>query len=399
LTEAVLAHRTGILWHQRAGVWIGIGVGPGTFTVGGALAANLPLKSLLILIPLGTLVLGGVTILQAAVSRRRRERSNERAVDTFGNNLGSIFFNLVIALGAIGFIGFYVGLAGFAAATLLNLPGPVGALLIAVGLYLVNSAGLDRWNSLVWLTAVSTIIVTVFTFYSVGTAWAPDQVSRLDIGPAIWAIVSIVNYGLFFALRSGDFSWDLDNDAEVVKAGLTLCFPLMIFLFIGALVYRAAGDYNIADILAQSNSPWLGNLFLIISVIAPVMSGFHSGGLAIPTFLPLGKRGSALLIAAIAFVFGAVRFDRALLLFLDLLGAFIAPALVVMLLMVWLRNRPSRAVALAAWLLGSVAALLSKWQGEVSPVLVGVGVSILVLLVSIGWTRVTPRTIQIEGQE
>jgi hypothetical protein len=35
-----------------------------------------------------------------------------------------------------------------------------------------------------------------------------------------------------------------------------------------------------------------------------------------------------------------------LLLFLDLLAAFIAPALVVMLLSVWLKNRPSRAAVL-----------------------------------------------------
>ncbi len=374
-------------------------MGPGTFTVGGALAANLPLESLLILIPLGTFMLGGITIVQAAVSRRRRERSNERAVSTFGNNLGSIFFNLVVALGAVGFVSFYVGLAGFAAATLLNVPDWVGALLVAVGLFTVNSAGLDRWNSLVWLTAISTILVTIFTFYSVGTAWAPDRVSRLDIGPALWAIISIVNYGLFFALRSGDFSWDLDSDAEVVKAGLSLCLPLTIFLLIGALVYRAAGNYNIADVLSQSHTPWLGNLFLIISVIAPVMSGFHSGGLAIPTFLPLGKRGSAILIAATGFVFGAFRFDRELLLFLDVLGAFIAPALVVMLLMAWLKNHPARAAALAAWLIGSVAALFSKWQGELSPVLVGAGVSIAVLGVFVGWARLVARHIQSELQE
>jgi purine-cytosine permease-like protein len=173
----------------------------------------------------------------------------------------------------------------------------------------------------------------------------------------------------------------------------------MIFLFIGALVYRAAGDYNIADILSQSHSPWMGNLFLIISVIAPVMSGFHSGGLAIPTFLPLGRRGSAVLIAAVGFVFGAFRFDRELLLFLDLLGAFIAPALVVMLLMAWLKDHPSRASALAGWLLGSAAALLAKWQGELSPVLVGTAVSIAVLAVPIARAHAAPRPVRPEGQE
>jgi hypothetical protein len=88
-----------------------------------------------------------------------------------------------------------------------------------------------------------------------------------------------------------------------------------------------------------------------------------------------------------------------LLLFLDLLGAFIAPALVVMLLSVWLKNRPSCAAVLSAWLLGSAAALLSKWQGDLSPVLVGAGVSILMLCIFVGWSRLTVRQVEPEGQE
>ncbi len=386
-------NRTGIRWHQRAGVWIGIGVGPGIFTVGGTLAAKLPLFSLVFLIPLGTLVLGAVTIMQAMVSRRRRERSNERALSTFGNSWGAVFFNLIIALGAMGFVSFYVGLAGFATTTLLKVPEPFGALLIALGLFIVHSAGLDRWNSLVWLTAISTIIVTLFAFYSVGTAWAPDPTNPLEIGTGLWAISSVVNYGLFFALRSGDFSSDLDTDAEVVKAGLSLCLPLMIFLFIGGLVYRAAGDYNIADILSKSHSSWLGNLFLIISVVAPVMSGFHSGSLALAAFLPFGKRSSALLIASVGFGLGALRFDRELLLFLDMLGVFIAPALVVMLVNAWLPRYASSTVALLAWWLGSVVAFFFKWYGGLIPIFAGASTSLAILGISIGgmswWNKKT----------
>jgi hypothetical protein len=70
-----------------------------------------------------------------------------------------------------------------------------------------------------------------------------------------------------------------------------------------------------------------------------------------------------------------------------------------MLLMAWLKNHPSRAAALAAWLLGSVAALFSKWQGELSPVLVGAGVSIAVLGFAAGWARLVARPIQAERQE
>lgn len=335
--------------------------------------------------------MAALTVAQAMVSRRRREPSSQRAVSAFGQNLGASFLNVIVALGALGFVSFYVGLAGYAAATLLNVPGWVGALLIAGGLYTVNAVGLDRWNSLVWLTAISTSGVAIFAFYSVGTRWAPDATSSLDVGGFLWAIGSILAYGMFFALRSGDFSWDLDRDEDVVKAGLTLFVPLVIFLFIGALVYRAAGDYNIADVLARKQSIWLSNVLLIISVIAPVMSGFHSGGLAIPTFSPVSKRGSAILIATLAFVFGTLRFDRELLLFLDLLGAFIAPALAVMLMVALFKNSTTPTAALAAWALGSAAALLSKWQGQLSPVLVGGAVSALMLCLFVGWARVSVR--------
>ncbi len=335
--------------------------------------------------------MAALTVAQAMVSRRRREPSSQRAVSAFGQNLGANLLNVIVALGALGFVSFYVGLAGYAAATLLNVPGWLGALLVAGGLYVVNAAGLDRWNSLAWLTAISTSGVAIFAFYSVGTAWAADTTSSLGADGFLWAIGSILAYGMFFALRSGDFSWDLDRDEDVVKAGLTLFIPLVIFLFIGALVYRAAGDYNIADVLARKQSIWLSNVLLIISVIAPVVSGFHSGELAIPTFSPMGKRGSAILIATLAFVFGTLRFDHELLLFLDLLGAFIAPALAVMLLVALWKNATSPAAALGAWALGSAAALLSKWQGALSPVLVGGGVSVLVLSLFVASARVAIR--------
>ncbi len=159
-------------------------------------------------------------------------------------------------------------------------------------------------------------------------------------------------------------------------------------------MYRAAGDYNIADVLSRNQSAWLGNVFLIISVIAPTMSAFHSGNLAIPTFSPLGKRASAVLIAALGFVLGAARFDRQLLLFLELLAAFIAPALVVMLLMALLRPSLSRNAAMVAWLAGSLAALLSKFHGDLSPVLVGAAVSLVVLGLAIARANVVARPIQ-----
>jgi purine-cytosine permease-like protein len=359
----------------------------------------LPLNSLFLIIPIGALVLAGLTMAQAFVCRRRREPSTVRAVNSFGPNWGSTLLNVIVALGTLGWFSFYAGLAGFAMATLVDLPGWLGALIISVGLYLVNILGLDRWNALVWVTALSTVGVAAYAMYSVGTTWAPDRTASIGAGEFLWAIGSVVAYGLLFAVRVGDFAWDLERDDDVLKAGLSLYIPLVIFLSIGALTYRAVGDWNIADVLARSESTALGNIFLIISVIAPAMSGFHSGSLAIPTFTPLGKRGSTILIAVLGFALGAVRFDRQLLLFLDLLGSFLAPALVVMLLMAVLKNSPGRAAALVAWMAGSAAALAAKWQGEISPVLVGIAVCLVAFGGCILVARLSSRAVPTESRD
>lgn len=381
-----------IPWYRRAGVWIGIATGPGTFTVGGALSAHLPLAWLLLIIPLGALALAGLTVAQGVESRRRRENSTGRSLSAFGTNWGATLLNLIVVLGTLGWFSFYCGLAGSSVANLFNLPPWVGSLVIALGLLILHEIGLDRWNFLVWLTAISTLGVAVFAFVNAGSGWAPDQPATFGVGEFLWGLGSVIAYGLLFALRVGDFSWDLDGDADVVKSGVALLLPLVLFLGIGALTYRAVGDWNMADVLARSKSAALGNIFLILSIIAPALSSPHSGGLAVSSFTPLSRRAGAVLICALGFVLGAARFDRQLLLFLDLLGAFIAPALVVMLLMAGLKNSPGNRVALLAWLAGSAAALLAKSQPQLSSALVGMAVSLAVVGLSLVLTR--PRSIQ-----
>ncbi|MCL4393902.1 MAG: hypothetical protein M1482_03685 [Chloroflexi bacterium] len=392
-------NRTGrsVRWYQRAGVWFGIATGPGTLTVGGAMASQLPLASLLLIVPLGTLLVVALTGAQAVVSRRRGEPSSERAAAVFGPNLGSGLLNIVVALGALGWMSFYVGLAGFGVANLFHVQGWVGALILAVGLFLLGAIGLDRWNALVWLTAISTLGVALFALASVGTHWAPDTVTTFGSNEILAGVGSVVAWGLLFAVRVGDFAWDLDEDADVVKAELAQFFPSLVFFAIGALVYRAAGDWNIADVLARSESAALGNIFLVLAVIAPVLSGLHSGSLAISGMFRINGRVGMAVLAALAFVLGALRFDRELLLFLDLFAALFAPALVVMLLTAVLKSF-NRSWALIAWLAGSAAALVAKFQSSVSPYAVGAAVSIVVLGLAVGWARITAPPAEPEGQ-
>jgi cytosine permease len=340
----------GVPWHKRVGLWIGLGTGPGALMLGGGLAASLSLPSLLLAIPLGTLALTGLAIALGVVSRRCREPLGPRAVGTFGANPGGRLLSLAVALGMVGWIGFYASMVGYCWTNYLGLPLWIGALAVAVGLFALSLLGIDRWNLLVVVTTLSTLAVAMLAL-------------NASPGPP------------------------LEADSSVWKDSAGLLIPLLIFLGIGVYAYGTLGEWNLAEILARSRSPLVGNAFLLLSVVGNAMGAFHSGSLAIQSLIPVGRRWAAALIALIGFALGVTRFDRQLLLFLDLLGAVIPSALVVMLLAVVFARKPSMGSALLAWLVGAGAAVLLKVQGYQYHMLVGIAISIALVAASMLLSR------------
>lgn len=371
----------GVSWYKRAGIWVGIGINPGSLTLGGGLASHLSLSALLFLMPLGALALTALAVSQGIVSRRRREPFAQRAASTFRSGFGSGLLNVIMALGVVGWGSFHVGIAGFSLAHLLNLPGWAGALVVASTILVLNEMGLNRWNFLVWITTLSALGAAIVALIAVGAK--PSLNTSSDLGLSLpellWVTGSVIAYGILFAVRCSDFTWDLDADADVVKAGLSLLIPLLISLGIGAALYQATGDWNLADILAQTHLAVLGHLFLILSIASPSLSGLHSGILAVQSVTPLSKRQSAGFICAVNFMLGAIRFDHQLLFFLDFLGAVLPPAMVVLLTAALLPQKVPKSAALTAWLAGAVVALLFKLQGQLIHLAVGALVSLAVL--------------------
>ncbi len=175
------------------------------------------------------------------------------------------------------------------------------------------------------------------------------------------------------------FTWDFARRGDVVKVNLFYFVPLLFSLGVGALLYRATGNWNIADVLAQSHSAALGHLFLIVAVIAPLASGWYSGAFALSHLTPLRPNQSTLLICLLGFLLAATRFDQQLLPFLTYLSAGLGPALVLMLLIPRLKAPPPTGYALGAWLAGAVAAVILRAQGQPLDLLVGMGVSLAML--------------------
>jgi len=366
-------------WYHRAGIWIGIATSPGALIVGGGLAARLPLTALFLAIPIGASILTALTVTQGIISRRRRETLPRRAIFTFGTGFGANLLNLVMVFSTIGWVSFYLGIAGFSLATLLSLSAWIGVLLLVSSALVLNELGLNRWNILVWLTTISALGAALVALSVVEPKPILPISEEVGLSPFLWGIGSVVSYSLVFAVRSSDFTWDLDSDLDVIKDGLAYLLPVLIMFGIGVTLYRTTGESNLADILAQTPSAGLGHIFLVLAVISPILTNFHSGTLALEGLVPLSKRQGALLIGAICFILGATRFDHHLLPFLDLLGAVLIPALVVMLLTAIPARHPSKTTALVVWLAGSAAALIFKIQGNLVHLVVGAVVSIVVL--------------------
>lgn len=363
---------TGIPWYRRAGIWIGIGTGPGVIVVGGGLAASLSLPALLLAIPIGALALAALAVGQSVMSRRLRLPLAGRAVHAFGPGFGAGFLNLMVALSMMGWFSFYVGISGFSLSDLLQLPGWVGPLLIAGTLWVLSQLGLNRWNFVVWVTTLSALLAA-------GARPSPAAGGGFTAPQLLWGIGTVVSYGIVFAMRSSDFTWDLATDSDVVKSGLAFLIPFLILLGVGVLLFQATGEWNLADILARKPSAALGHLFLILAVISPALSGLHSAVLALESISPLSRQHGLILMSLVGFLLGATRFDHHLLWFLDWRGAVLPPALVVMLAVAVLPQKPPATAALAGWLAGAAVAIVLKAEGQLAHIIAGAVVSLVVL--------------------
>lgn len=370
-----------VSWQRRAGVWLGISINPAAVSVGGGLAIHLPLRDLLWLIPLGAAVLTVVCTAQGVAGRRRGQRLNQMASATFGTPWGAGLLNLLMGIGMMGWGGFHGGVSGASAAQLLHIPGWAGALLVATTVFILAELGVNRWSAVSWLTTSAALGLTIFALSAVDLTIPQEVAPVINWQDWLWGMGTIIAYATLFALRNSDFTWDMASDADVWKVSSTLFFPLIFSMGIGALLYHATGHWNIADILSTTRSATLGHIFLLFAVTAPLLSGLYSGALALSSVTRLHLRYATAMICTTTFVLASLRFDQRLLPFLGINGAALGPALGVMLFVHLLPRKPPTQIAFFAWVAGAMTAILCQIQGQASAILLGAGVSLLLMSV------------------
>jgi cytosine permease len=374
----VTRHRIAVPWYLRLGAWVGIGTGPGALMAGGGIAQVTDSPWRLPSVLLGVLALTSLAVLSANLGRRRGKAAVGLAEQAFGGRWGERLVAACVVAGVSGWAGLYIGLSAGALHLRWDVNPLATALLLGVGFWMLYRTGFRRWNLMVVLTGAAALAVAVLVSSSVVADPAPREAATFP-GPegALFGAGIVVAYAAVFALRAPDFTWDAQRGADVVRAGLVMAATLLMFLAIGVGIYAEAGSWDLSDLVNRTTAPTLGALLLLLSAIAPTVSGLHSGALGIRRLAGWPQPLGAAAIALAGAVLGAFRFDLLLIPFLGVLGAVMPPVLGVVLLRT-ARNRDWH--AWAAWLAGSAAALALLARGYPAHVLAGIAVSGALLL-------------------
>jgi len=316
----------------------------------------------------GCLVLYFVCVAHGLQAFRSRTPMGVSVREIFGGRSGWALTTIMV-LAMIGWCGFYMGVGGAALSDLVGMPQVAGSCALGLVVMGLSLLGQERWNPLTYLTAGCAVALTVITVVAVPN----DPPPTIELNPVVGfmtALGGMISYAVVFAMRVPDFTVDINKQSGVWIVGLTMLVPLLALSVLGVSLYARSGLFNLADLLVRTERPQAGQLFLTLSTVAPSVTAVYSGAISAESMVRVPHRVAMAAVATCATVLGVTRFDQSLIGFLEVLGAVIPPALVVMLLIPRLARTPRSPHPLLAWLSGAATALalhgLSSFGGSIA---------------------------------
>jgi cytosine permease len=345
-----------------------MGTGPGALMTGAAVTGRVGPAIAIPAVVTGCLVLYFVCVTHGLQAFRSRTPMGVSVRKIFGGHSGGAL-TIVMVLAMIGWCGFYMGVGGAALSDLAGMPQVAGSCVLGMVVMGLSLLGQERWNPLTYLTAGCAIALTVITVVAVPS----DPPPSIELDPVVGfmaALGGMISYAVVFAMRVPDFTVDIDKESGVWIVGLTMLVPLLALAVLGVSLYARTGLFNLADLLASTERPEAGQLFLTLSTVAPSVTAVYSGAISMESLVRVSHRAAMAVVAACATVLGVTRFDQSLIGFLEVLAAVIPPALVVMLLIPRLGRAPRSPHPLLAWSSGAAVALalhgVSSFAGSVA---------------------------------
>lgn len=342
-------------WVRRLGPWVGIGTSPAALMVGGGVADGNETWRLVVAVVIGVAVLSGLAIAQGILGQRRQARLRTLAADALGTDGGRRVASPVLAVMMVGWFGFNTSVAGAGLAELLGVPSRVGMAIFAAVMLAIAWHGL---NTLSWAALAAGLATVALAIEGLRVALADRDGPLLGDGVAdgqlsmLPAIAVMVGYGAAFALRTPDFTHDLERPRHVAWCALAgLALPLLVFASAGAILELATGTWNLVEVLERLGSPTVAYAFVALGFAGSVLTNLHSGALSFEDAIPrLSHRTSLVIVAIVGTWLAALDFADSMIGFLTAM-ALAAPCLIGVLWIDELRGRHRRAryVSLGIW--------------------------------------------------
>ncbi len=352
-----------VRWTRYAGAWLAIGSSPGALVLGAQLAEEggpLPLVWLVPAVGLMTALL----LLHGRLGLRPPTGHGQTFAELSRGYLSAparAAVGLLIAAGMVGWVGFSVGIGGESLGRVAGVPAPVCVLALGVLVLALALSDVRYWNRVAVGTTALTLLVVPLLLLGVDRVRAPVTAGAGAGAHAVVLLGAFVGYVAVFMLRSPDFTAGLTRRSGLLACVAALVVPALGLVLVGAALQLSGdtgGDASLAAVAAMRlGGVPVGDLLVVVAVLAPAIASAYSGGLALKTFTGAQPRVATSVIAVLGVVLGLLGFHRGLVDWLSLLAG-IGPPIAVPF---WVeaarrrRGRPARRIPAAVWLPPAVA--------------------------------------------
>ena len=236
-------------------------------------------------------------------------------------------------------------MAGAATGQLLGMPERIGMVVFAAGMLAITWRGIGALSWAALATAAATVALAAWGLHLAaarhGLAITSPRTAT-EPGSILAGASLVVGFGAAFALRTPDFTYELQRRRQVLWCGLVgLLAPIVAFGIAGAALLSATGTWNLADVLTTLGSPTPAYLFLAIGFAGSVMTNLHSGALSLCDAVPsIPHHVGSLIVAVGGTAAAASGFADHMVGYLVVM-AIAAPTLGILCMIAW-RGEPDR---------------------------------------------------------
>jgi hypothetical protein len=343
-------------WTRYVGAWLAIGCSPGALVLGGQLVDRRDGALPVLWLALGMLLMAALLGAQALLGLRPPLGHGTTFAEMSRSYLPTgarAAVGVLITCGMVGWTGFSIGigaesLSRITGASHIACAGGLGAVVLVLA-----TRDVRRWNVVAVGTTLGTLALSPLLLASLDRMTVPVTLTTGGGGEGVVVLAAFVGYVAVFMVRSPDFSAGLEHRSDLAMCVAALVVPAVVLLLIGATMRLSIADAADATLAGlpdvRVGSLPVGDLMVVLAVMAPAISSAFSGGLALHAFTGAPLAAAKASVAGVGIVLGMLEFHLQLVDWLALLAGVAPPVAVPFWLEAARRRRGRAASSIPSW--------------------------------------------------